>query len=88
VFSGQQFQSVPHSSTAVELIPFFPIRNDKKKFFLSPISVNVNCPLFLTHNNHKYTGFGGLEVACWPLVPKFAGSNPAEAVGLFGRKNH
>jgi hypothetical protein len=20
-------------------------------------------------------GFGGLEVACWPLVPKFAGSN-------------
>ena len=27
-------------------------------------------------------GFGGLEVACWPLVPKFAGSNPAEAVGF------
>ena len=25
----------------------------------------------------------GLEVACWPLVPKFAGSNPAEAVGFF-----
>ena len=29
------------------------------------------------------SGFGGLEVACWPLVPKFAGSNPAKAVGLF-----
>ena len=28
-------------------------------------------------------GFGGLEVACWPLVPKFAGSNPAEAIGFF-----
>ena len=27
-------------------------------------------------------GFGGLGVACWPLVPKFAGSNPAEAVGF------
>ena len=27
-------------------------------------------------------GFGGLEVACWPLVPKFAGSNPAETVGF------
>ena len=27
-------------------------------------------------------GFGGLEVACWPLVNKFAGSNPAEAVGF------
>jgi len=26
-------------------------------------------------------------VACWPLVPKIAGSNPAEAVGFFGRKN-
>jgi hypothetical protein len=31
-------------------------------------------------------GFGGLEVACWPLVPEFAGSNPAEAFGFFGRK--
>ena len=28
------------------------------------------------------TGFGGLG-----LVPKFAGSNPAEAVGFLGRKN-
>ena len=28
------------------------------------------------------SGFGGLEVAWWPLVPKFAGSNPAEAVGF------
>jgi hypothetical protein len=27
--------------------------------------------------------FGGLEVACWPLVPKFAGTNTAEAVGFF-----
>ena len=32
-------------------------------------------------------GFGGLGIACWPLVPKFAGSNPAEAVGYLGRKN-
>ena len=31
-------------------------------------------------------GFGGLEVACWPLVPKFAGSNPAEAVGFLREK--
>jgi len=28
------------------------------------------------------TGFGGLEVACWPLVPKFAGSHQAKAVGF------
>jgi hypothetical protein len=32
------------------------------------------------------SGFGGLEVACWPLVPKFEGSNPAEAVGFFKGK--
>ena len=31
-------------------------------------------------------GFGGLELACWPLVPKFAGSNPAEAVGFLRAK--
>jgi len=30
----------------------------------------------------KMSGFGGLGVACWPLVPKFAGSNPAETVGF------
>jgi len=32
-------------------------------------------------------GFGGLEEACWPLVPKFAVSNPDVAVGLFRAKN-
>jgi hypothetical protein len=32
------------------------------------------------------SGFNGLEVACWPLVPKFAGSHQVEAVGLLGRK--
>jgi hypothetical protein len=32
------------------------------------------------------SGFGGLEDACWPLVPTFAGSNPAEAVGFFRAK--
>jgi len=42
--------------------------------------------IFLSHNL-LIIGFGGLEVACWPLVPKFAGSNPAEAVGFLGRKN-
>jgi len=30
--------------------------------------------------------FGGLGVACWPLVPTFAVSNPAEAVEFLGRK--
>ena len=44
------------------------------------VSVPGNCTtnlwsIFLT------SSFGGLGVACWPLVPKFAGSNPAEAEG-------
>ena len=30
--------------------------------------------------------FAGLEVACWPLVPKFAGSNSAKAVEFFRAK--
>jgi hypothetical protein len=39
------------------------------------------------NNGCSYTrtrGLGGLEVACWHLVPKFAGSHPAEAVGFLG----
>ena len=32
--------------------------------------------------SYRASGFGGLEIACWPLVHKFAGSNPAEAVGF------
>ena len=32
--------------------------------------------------NLDISAFGGLEVACCPLVPKSAGSNPAEAVGF------
>ena len=36
---------------------------------------------------HNLVRSRGLGVACWPLVPKFAGSNPAEAVGFLGRKN-
>jgi hypothetical protein len=34
----------------------------------------------------KHSDFGGLGVACWPLVPKFAGSNPTEAVRFLRAK--
>jgi hypothetical protein len=37
-------------------------------------------------NSTVYSGFGGLEGAYWPWVPKFTGSYPAEAVGFLGRK--
>ena len=43
--------------------------------------------IIATHYGLGRSGFGGLEVACWPLVPKFAGSHPAKAVGFLGQKN-
>jgi hypothetical protein len=33
-----------------------------------------------------HSSFGGLEVVCWPLVPKFVGSHPAKAVGFLKTK--
>jgi hypothetical protein len=34
----------------------------------------------------EVSGFGGLGVACWPLVPKFTGSNLTEAIGFLRAK--
>jgi hypothetical protein len=51
-----------------------------------PVELCSMCILIMENITVK-SGFGCLEVACWPLGPKFAGSNPAEAVVLFGRKN-
>jgi hypothetical protein len=48
------------------------------------------CKKFLDHINNyqQFMHFGGAEVACRPLIPKFAGSNLAKAVGfLKGDKN-
>jgi hypothetical protein len=66
---------------------------DKLPAFLEIHDRNI-CPgycrkqmSYLHYGPQWISGFGGLKVACWPLVPKFVGSNPAEAVGLFGRKN-
>jgi hypothetical protein len=42
--------------------------------------------VFLSIVTGSLSGFGGLEVACWPLVPKFTGSHLAEAVGFLGQK--
>jgi len=57
----------------------------RKVFIIASICVVLCYPIVVTR---KYiNGFGGLGVACWTLVPKFAGSNTAEAVGFLGRKN-
>ena len=53
----------------------------------TPTLVHITAVLNYYESNQQDSGFGGLEVACWPLVPKFAGSHPAEAVGFLGRKN-
>jgi hypothetical protein len=53
----------------------------------------MNTKIKISHLNYKngsvnavFSGFGGLEDACRLLVSKFAGSNPAEAVGFFRAK--
>ena len=49
----------------------------------SKSSSSICFPILLKPHPHLVvSGFGVLEVACWPLVPKFAGSNPAEVVGF------
>ena len=55
-----------------------------------PLHLTKNCQML--HTSLQYSvnltvsGFGVLEVACWPLVPKFVGSNQAEAFGFFRAK--
>ena len=48
---------------------------DGSEYFFLNYSISIYIYIYIC-------GFGGLGVACWPLVPKFAGSNPAEAVGF------
>jgi hypothetical protein len=50
------------------------------------ISLSSSCNDKCSRQSCKKSSFGGLEVACWPLVPKFAGSHPAETFGFLGRK--
>jgi hypothetical protein len=38
--------------------------------------------VLLPQHNDYISGFGGAEVAFWPLIPKFDGSNPAETFGF------
>ena len=47
---------------------------------------SVFCVIWYLFLYSCYSGFGGLGVVCWPLVPKFAGSNPAEALGFLRAK--
>jgi hypothetical protein len=42
--------------------------------------------MYIYVNITIFIGFGGLGVVCWPLVPKFAVSNLAEAVRFLRAK--
>jgi len=42
-----------------------------------PLTSFRDLPVFLISSS---SGFGGLEVACWPLIPKFAGSHAAKKI--------
>jgi hypothetical protein len=64
--------------------------NFPTNYFKVDFSVNVSDTLLILplhyhwHLRCQYhsdrSGFGGLEIACWPLISKFVGSHPAEAV--------
>jgi hypothetical protein len=65
-------------------------RKTEGNIFL-PVDVIEDSDTSAQHGDEKRItdhsgGFGGLQNARWPLVPKFAGSNPAENVGYFRAK--
>ena len=57
-------------------------RSERSWRISSPPRYFPKGPTFTDSSNRLEIQAGGLEVACWLLVPKFAGSNPAEAVGF------
>jgi hypothetical protein len=89
VFSSlSNMRSVSHCSFLYNtLIIVWRCRNLSSQFFSLDIrhSTDVSVPTGFLRCVLKASGVWWL--ACWPLAPKFAGSNPAEAVGFYGRKN-
>ena len=57
------------------------------KFFLTKITKQIKKPTKNLPPDIQQTASVVQWLAFWPLAPKFAGSNPAEAVGFFRRKN-
>ena len=80
-FSSIKFNENPSSGSRAILF----VRTDRRDGANIRVSQFFERALKLHFSAHYIfypiiLGFGGLGVACWPLVPKFAGSNPAEAV--------
>ena len=56
-------------------------------YFIYKIIIYILLSSLIFYSAYCYfSGFGGLGVARWPLVPKFTGSNPAEAVAFLWAK--
>jgi hypothetical protein len=66
--SSLTVQHPPHLPPVYSPLSFYPFSSHK-----------VLLRSFSQVTRALESGFGGLEVAWWPLVPKLAGSNPAEA---------
>jgi len=81
-------QEIPHLLWNLKVPYYMYVCNRQSQIPIqSPmIGICTLPPHFKSILYHPPIGFGGLEVACWPLVPKFAGSNPAEAVGFLRAK--
>jgi hypothetical protein len=87
-------QIVPWVNPAAKSHPSYVSCIFARCFVLQQVSPKHQVCLFMlckTQDRNKYwpqlSSFKFTEVACWPFVPKFAGSQPAEAVGFLGRKN-
>ena len=62
------------------------IKYIEENIIILAVHINPENIGFFSPLSTLISGFGGLGVACWLLVPKFAGSNPAEAVGFLKAK--
>ena len=82
ISSFRNYPSQLHASSLYLLIYSLKMAAWIVEAFRGVYKFNICIYIFV----YIYSGFGGLGVACWPLVLKFAGSNPAEAVGFLGRK--
>ena len=72
----KKFVCPSYSILHYNLIPHFISVSFNFQFsqtILPSLYVNISIQKHMLENG----GFGGLEIACWPSVPKFASSNPA-----------